>query len=76
MAHTREITHYWQPDPDIASAVKGEGQVGGQQYLYVADPQARALLGEILLELKKINVQLATMTEDELTDKDIEGLDL
>lgn len=74
MASSRTIEHYWAQDPELPSAVKGSAVVGGQQYLYIADPQAQALLTEILGELKKMNLYLSMLTEEELTENDIEGL--
>jgi hypothetical protein len=67
----KKVEHTWLQDPDIASAIKGEAVVGGQRYLYILDPQAQETLQRILVEMKKMNVQLAMMTGEELTDDDV-----
>jgi len=76
MAHTRTIEHYWQPNPDVASAVKGDTTVGDVRYVMVRDPVTSDLLRAVLVELRKLNIQLALQTGEEVKDTDIEGLDL
>lgn len=39
---------------------------GGQEYNRVYDPLSAQLLGDILKELKKINMQLTLMTDEEV----------
>lgn len=69
------IEHYWQPDPDLASAVKGETQVGGAGYLRTMDLRAIDVLAAILVELRKMNIHLSVLSGQEVKDHDIEGTD-
>lgn len=60
----------WQSDPAIAQTVEGEN---GR--LVTADLSAIDLLRLILIELRKMNVQLSILTDEEVKDIDIEGPD-
>ena len=45
---------------------------GGESQLVVSDEDIAQLLIDILKELKKMNLQLAIMTDNYLTDKEID----
>jgi len=50
------------------SAVDQSQERGGQDHVRVFDPQAYILLTQILDELKKMNLQLQIITEEDVKD--------
>jgi hypothetical protein len=65
-----EITPSWQNDPDIAQTVEGQN---GQ--LVTADLSVTDLLRLVVIELRRLNVQLSMLTNEEVKDHDIERVD-
>lgn len=65
-----EITPSWRNDPAIAQTVEG-----GEGQLVTADLSVNDLLRLVVIELRKINVQLSMLTNEEVKDHDIERVD-
>ena len=69
-----DITPDWMRDPDTAYAVKGEEYAGLTQ-VRTMDLKSIGLLKEILVELRRMNVQLSLLTNQEVSDHDIERVE-
>lgn len=61
-----QVTHYWQPDPDIAQAVIGDLETGGVSLVQITSPTTEQLLAEVLVELKAIKLHLLSITEEDI----------
>jgi hypothetical protein len=64
-----EIVHNW--NDDIDANLEAEIEVGGQSKLNVTDFSTNELLGQILIELKKLNLRQEAVFEEIIHDGDI-----
>lgn len=70
----KTIVHDWNVDPATGFAVYGDEESGGLGYMRTHDPATWQMLREILVQLKMINIHLASMTEEQIINLDTEGL--
>jgi hypothetical protein len=64
-----EIVHNW--NDEVAANLEAEIQVGGQDKLNVADFTTNELLGQILIELRKLNLRQESAFEETVNDGDV-----
>ena len=57
----------WNPDTEEWEKAERHGFATAK----VADPELRAFMSEVLLELKKLNVYLSLLTGEEIGDEEI-----
>jgi hypothetical protein len=65
----REIVHHW--NDETTTNLDAEIQVGGQDKLNVADFTTNELLGQILIELRKLNLRQEEAFEETVNDGDV-----
>ena len=70
-----QTTYYQQTDPTQPQAVYGTDSGGDLSAMQTQDVTTRDLLGLILLELRKMNIHLASLSGEEVADADIEGIE-
>ena len=57
---------------DTPTLIEGTATVGGDTVVLIADMTVQELLGQILIELKKINIRDEAVTGEQVNDGDIQ----